>query len=125
MSQTAETVNSASKTSTWIGILTMIVGLIALGSLIASGVFLTYMIAILLVIGGFTRGIYAFSSGSLGRGILMLAFGAITVIAGFTVFSNPMLGLATITLILFAYFLVDGIHGIVLAFQLKPEKGGL
>ena len=53
----------------------------------------------------------------------MLAFGAVTVIAGFVVVANPVLGLATLTIILFAYFLVEGITGIILAFQLKPQQG--
>jgi uncharacterized membrane protein HdeD (DUF308 family) len=123
VNETAETLNSAAKTSTWMGILTVIVGIIALGSPFASGVVLTYMIGFLLIGGGITRGIYAFKAGSLGKGILMLAFGAVTIIAGFVVVANPVLGLATLTIILFAYFLVEGITGIILAFQLKPQQG--
>jgi uncharacterized membrane protein HdeD (DUF308 family) len=123
MNETAEALGDAAKTSTWMGILTVIVGIIALGSPFATGVALTYMIAILLIIGGITRSIYAFKAGSLGKGILMLAFGGITVLAGLAVFSNPALGLATITIILFFYFLIDGITGMILAFQMKPEKG--
>ena len=123
MNETAEALDSASKTSTWMGILTVIIGLIALGSPLASGVVLTYMIGFLLIGGGITRGIYAFKAGSLGKGILMLAFGAITVFAGFTVLANPLLGLTTLTIILFAYFLVEGITGIILALQVKPQKG--
>jgi uncharacterized membrane protein HdeD (DUF308 family) len=123
MNETADALNSASKTSTWMGILTVIIGIIALGSPLASGVALTYLIAALLVVGGITRTIYAFKAGSLGKGILMFLFGGITVLAGLAVFSNPAIGLATITIILFVYFLVDGITGIMLAFQMKPEKG--
>jgi uncharacterized membrane protein HdeD (DUF308 family) len=123
MNDTTEVLDSASKTSTWMGVLTLIVGIIALGSPFASGVALTYMIAALLIIGGITRSIYAFSAGSLGKGILMLLFGGITVFAGLAVFSNPLLGLATITFILFIYFLVDGITGSMLAFQMKPAQG--
>ena len=72
MNEAAEALDDASKTSTWMGFLTVIVGIIALGSPLASGVALTYLIAILLIIGGITRGIYAFKAGSLGKGILML-----------------------------------------------------
>ena len=104
MNETAEAFDSASKTSTWMGILTVIVGVIALGSPFASGVLLTYMIGFLLIGGGITRGIYAFKTGSLGKGILMLAFSAVTVIAGLVVIANPILGLATLTIILLARF---------------------
>jgi len=123
MNEKAEALDSAAKTSTWMGILTVIIGIIALGSPMASGVVLTYMIAFLLIGGGITRGIYAFKAGSLGKGILMLAFGAITIFAGFAVFANPLLGLATLTIILLVYFLVEGITEIILAFQLKPQQG--
>ena len=104
MNDTADTLDSAAKTSTWMGVLTVIIGIIALGSPMASGVALTYMIAVLLIIGGITRSIYAFQAGSLGKGLLMLAFGGITVLAGLALFSNPVLGLATITIILFHLF---------------------
>ena len=123
MNETAEALDNAPKTSTLMGILTVIIGVIALGSPLASGVVLTYMVAFLLIGGGVTRSIYAFKAGSLGKGILMLAFGAISVIAGFVVFANPVLGLATLTIILFGYFLVEGITEIMLAFRVKPEKG--
>jgi uncharacterized membrane protein HdeD (DUF308 family) len=123
MNETAEVLDSASKTTTWMGILTVLIGIIALGSPLASGVVLSYMIAFLLIGGGITRGIYALKAGSLGKGILMLAFGAITLFAGFTVLANPILGLATLTIILFAYFLIEGITGIILALQVKPQKG--
>ena len=36
---------------------------------------------------------------------------------------RPGVGLATMTLMLGVYLLVDGIFGTVLAFQVKPEKG--
>ncbi len=123
MNETAEAHANTPKTSKLMGILTVIIGVIALGSPLASGVVLTYMVAFLLIGGGVTRSIYAFKAGSLGKGILMLAFGAITVIAGFVVFANPVLGLATLTIILFGYFLVEGVTGIMLAFRVKPEKG--
>ena len=115
MTETAKAPDDAPKTSTLMGILTVVIGVIALGSPLASGVVLTYMIAFLLIGGGVTRSVYAFKAGSLGKGILMLAFGAITVIAGLVVLANPVLGLATLTLILFGYFLVEGVTGIMLA----------
>ena len=114
MNETTATLDSASKTSTWMGILTVIVGIIALGSPFASGVVLTYMIGFLLMGGGITRGIYAFRACSLGKGVLGLVFGLVTLIAGIVVVANPVLGLTTLTIILSAYFLVEGLTGIIL-----------
>ena len=123
MNQTTEILDQASKASTWMGALTLIAGILAMASPLVSGVLLTYMIGFLLILGGISRGIYAFYAGSLGKGILMFAFGAIAIIAGLVLLSNPVLGLTTLTLILFGYFLVDGVHEVILAFQLKPNKG--
>jgi uncharacterized membrane protein HdeD (DUF308 family) len=36
---------------------------------------------------------------------------------------RPLFGLASLTLVLAAYFLVDGIFEIIAAFQIKPKKG--
>jgi uncharacterized membrane protein HdeD (DUF308 family) len=36
---------------------------------------------------------------------------------------RPLLGLASLTLVLAVYFLVDGIFQIITAFQIKPHEG--
>ncbi len=47
------------------------------------------------------------------------------VIAGYGISSavRPLMGLATLALLLAAYFLVDGICEIIVAFKMKPESG--
>ena len=53
--------------------------------------------------------IYAFNAGSLGRGVVRLLFGGITVVAGVAIIGQPQIALATLTLFLAVYFVVDGI----------------
>ena len=43
--------------------------------------------------------------------------------AGVILTGRPGLGLATLTLLLGGYLVVDGISGAILAFHVRPEKG--
>jgi uncharacterized membrane protein HdeD (DUF308 family) len=45
------------------------------------------------------------------------------MLCGLVMLARPLLGLASITLVLISYFLVDGVMEIVASFQLKPQKG--
>jgi uncharacterized membrane protein HdeD (DUF308 family) len=107
----------------FLGVLTVIAGFLALIWPWISGVAVTVVVGVALVIGGMARLIGAFSAGSFGRGTLAFIGGALTLLAGVLLVARPGLGLATLTLMLGAYLLVDGIFGAVLAFQVKPESG--
>jgi uncharacterized membrane protein HdeD (DUF308 family) len=107
----------------FLGVLTVIAGILALVVPWASGVGVTLMVGFALIIGGVARLIGAFSAGSFGRGTLAFIGGALTLLAGFLLVARPGIGLATLTLMFGCYLLVDGIFGAVLAFQVKPESG--
>ena len=49
--------------------------------------------------------------------------GALTTVAGFYLFNQPLSGLASITIFLAAYFVVTGISELVSAFQIRPAEG--
>ena len=106
-----------------LGVVTVIAGFLALVMPWAGGVGVVFMVGFALIVGGVARLIAAFSAGSFGRGTLAFIGGALTLLAGVLMVARPGVGLATLTLMLGAYLLVDGIFGAVLAFQVKPEKG--
>jgi len=106
-----------------LGVVTVIVGLLALAMPWASGVGVALVVGFAMVVGGVARLVGAFSAGSFGRGTLALLGGALTVLAGVILVTRPGFGLATLTLMLGAYMVVDGIFGAVLAFQVRPESG--
>ena len=106
-----------------LGIVTVITGFLALVMPWASGVGVAFMVGLALTVGGIARIIAAFSAGSFGRGTLAFIGGALCTIAGVLMVARPGVGLATLTLMLGAYLLVDGIFGAVLAFQVRPEQG--
>ena len=116
----------AKKNAGWIiflGALTVIAGFLALVMPWASGVGVVLVVGFALIVGGIARIIAAFSAGSFGRGTLAFIGGALGLLAGVLMVARPGVGLATLTLMVGAYLLVDGIFGAVLAFQVRPEQG--
>jgi uncharacterized membrane protein HdeD (DUF308 family) len=76
-----------------------------------------------MVIAGVARTVGAFHAGSFGQGALAFIGGILTFVAGMILAARPGVGLATLTLLLAGYLLVDGIAGALLAFHVRPEKG--
>ena len=58
-----------------------------------------------------------------GLGLLIFVVGALTAVAGFYLFNQPLAGLASITIFLAVYFVVTGIFELVSAFQIRPAEG--
>lgn len=119
-------VQVAKKNAGWLvalGVLTVIAGGLAIGSPLLSGLSVVVFIGVALAIGGVARTIAAFSAGSFGQGTLAFIGGIFTFGAGLILAARPGIGLATLTLMLGAYLLVDGISGTVLAFRVRPESG--
>ena len=130
MGELRETIGSwaqkAAKNAGWIvalGVVTVIAGFLAMGSPWASGLGVVVFIGVAMAIGGVARTIGAFSAGSFGQGTLAFIGGMLTVWVGLVLTGRPGIGLATLTLLLGGYLLVDGISSAVLAFHVRPESG--
>jgi uncharacterized membrane protein HdeD (DUF308 family) len=105
------------------GIILLICGVLAVGSPFAAGVSVTIMVGSLLIIGGISQCFLAFQAGAFGKGLLIFLMGALTAVAGFYLFGQPLAGLATITIFLAAYFIVTGIFELIAAIQIRPAEG--
>jgi uncharacterized membrane protein HdeD (DUF308 family) len=119
-------VQTAAKNAGWLvvlGVVTLVAGLLAMGSPLASGLGVVALIGIALVIGGIARIMAAFSAGSFGQGVLAFIGGMITFAAGLALAGRPGIGLTTLTLLLGIYLVVDGISSAILAFHVRPDKG--
>jgi uncharacterized membrane protein HdeD (DUF308 family) len=106
-----------------IGIIMLICGFVAIGSPLAAGLSVTIVVGVMLIVGGVAQCFLAFQAGAFGKGLLTFIMGALTAVAGFYLFNQPLAGLASITIFLAAYFVITGIFELVSAFQIRPAEG--
>ena len=123
MTAAGDMIKASSRMGTMMGIATMIMGFLAIAVPMFTGVAITVVIAVLLLAAGIAMTVYAFSAETFGRGLFQFLFGGITALAGVAIFARPLIGLASITVVLTVYFFVDGIMAVVAGFQAKPMKG--
>jgi len=110
-------------TLVFMGLLSMLAGILALGAPLVVGTTATMLVGIALLVGGLFETVTAFSASPARSRFASLLGGLLSVVCGGLVLARPLLGLAVLTLVLAAYFLVDGLLRIALAFQLKPLRG--
>jgi uncharacterized membrane protein HdeD (DUF308 family) len=105
------------------GVLSIIAGLMAIGSPFMTGAFVTSLIGAMLLLNGILELFHAFTSGGWKAGILAFLGGALAIIVGAMIMARPVIGAAIIGIVLIIFFFVDGITRITLAFKLKPLTG--
>jgi uncharacterized membrane protein HdeD (DUF308 family) len=102
-----------------LGVVYLVAGIIALGSVVSATVATVYVVGIMMIIAGVAEVINAFQIRTWGRFLFWLALGVLYVIAGFVAFDNPLLTAVWLTLILGAALVASGIMRIFLAFNMK------
>src|SRR5215471_12772355 len=110
--------------SGWIvalGVVYVIAGIIALGSVVFATVVTVFIVGVMMLIAGVAEVINAFQIKSWGKFLLWLLLGALYIVAGFVTFENPLLAAAVLTLLLGFSLLASGVMRIVLAFSMKDE----
>ena len=123
MNEISDAMRAPSRMGTVLGIATIIFGILAMMMPMVSGITVAAIVAVLLIAGGIARSIFAFKAGSFGKGLLMFLFGGFSVLCGVIMLARPLIGLASLTMVLVVYFLVDGIFEIIAGFKLKGVKG--
>ena len=102
-----------------LGVVYLITGIIALGSVFAATVASVYVVGIMMLIAGVFEVINAFQIKTWARFLFWLALGVLYIIAGFVAFDNPLLTAVWLTLILGAALVASGIMRIFLAFNMQ------
>lgn len=116
---TMNELTQVSKSAKIWGWIILIAGVLAVLSPLVSGLAVAMMVAILLVFAGLTRVVHAFQGGGFWTGLL----GVLAAVAGLVMMGRPLLGLASLTMILIVYFLFVGIAEISAAIQVRPSPG--
>ena len=111
--------------SGWIialGVIYVIAGFIALGSVVMATVASVFVVGVMMIIAGVAEVFNAFQMKSWGKFLVWALLGVLYIIAGFFAFENPLLAAAVLTLFLGASLVASGLVRLFLAFSMKRES---
>jgi uncharacterized membrane protein HdeD (DUF308 family) len=112
--------------STWSivwGILLIVFGVLAIGSPFLAAVAVSAVIAWLIILAGVVHLVLAFHVHRAGNMIWKLLVGLAYLFFGIYLLMHPVLGVASLTLVLAWLFLIEGILDIILFFQMRSMRG--
>ncbi len=104
-----------------LGVIYVVAGIIALGSMLTATVASVLVVGVMMTIVGIAEIVSAFQLDSWGKTLLWGLVGLLYVVAGFVTFQNPLLAAAFLTLVLGFSLTASGIVRFVLAFGMKNE----
>jgi uncharacterized membrane protein HdeD (DUF308 family) len=104
-----------------LGIVYVVAGFIALGSIVTATVASVFIVGIMMIICGAAELINAFQIKSWGKFLIWALLGVLYIVAGFVTFENPLFAAVLLTLLLGASLVASGIVRLFLAFNMKRE----
>jgi uncharacterized membrane protein HdeD (DUF308 family) len=116
-------VKQASTLSIVWGVLLVIFGMVAVGSPFLAAVAVNVAIAWLIALAGVVHLMLAFRAHGAGSMIWKLLVGIAYILFGAYLIMHPVLGVASLTLILASLFLIEGILNIILFFKMRSLGG--
>jgi uncharacterized membrane protein HdeD (DUF308 family) len=105
------------------GVMLIVFGMLAIGSPLLAAVAVNALIAWLIVLAGVVHVVIAFRAHGAGGIIWRLLVGLAYIFIGGYLLVHPLLGVATLTLLLASLFLFEGVLDLVLYFKLRPLLG--
>jgi uncharacterized membrane protein HdeD (DUF308 family) len=104
-------------------VLLILFGIVAIGSPLLAAVAVSALIAWLIILAGAVHLVVAFHAHGAGSMIWKLLVGLAYIAFGGYLLMHPLLGVASLTLLLASLFLIEGVLDIVLYFNLRPARG--
>lgn len=124
MNNLTEAAKAGGKRMTTFGVMAIILGMLAMLAPGFTGLSIAMLLGGLVLISGIVRMIWAFQSGSLGRGLWMFAIGGLTLLCGIALLAHPLFASGVLTIVLAVYFIADGISEIAAGFGRRGDGGG-
>jgi uncharacterized membrane protein HdeD (DUF308 family) len=106
-----------------VGVLLILAGLLALLLPLMASLAVEAVVGWAFMLAGVTQLVYAFRAKGWGGFAWQILIGAIFVLGGFTLVTNPVAGLFSLTLVIIATFVASGILKILIGFRLRPVDG--
>ncbi len=105
------------------GVLLIVFGMVAIGAPLLAAVAVATLVAWLIVLAGVVHLMVAFRVHGAGSMVWKLLVGIAYLCIGVYLMVHPLLGVASLTLLLASLFLVEGILDIVLFVKMRPIHG--
>jgi uncharacterized membrane protein HdeD (DUF308 family) len=118
----------AKKATGWsiaISVLMIIAGLFAIVLPLEAGIAVNLFIGWMLLFAAAAHFVYAWSTRHSGGVIWKVLLGILYLVIGFYLLEHPARGLATLTLVLAYYLLIEGVMEIILFFQHRAAPGSV
>lgn len=112
--------NKTSHSVTACGIIAIIMGVLAMLAPGFTGFSILLLVGILVTLTGAARLVWAFTLGSFGKGIVMFTIGLLTLVCGVAMLANPVFASGLMTILLTAYFIIDGVIEIIAGLMMRP-----
>jgi uncharacterized membrane protein HdeD (DUF308 family) len=118
-----EAIRQASTLSILWGVLLIVFGMFAVGSPFIAAVAVSIAVAWLIILAGVVHLMLALHAHRAGRLVWKLLVGLAYVSFGVYLILHPVLGVASLTLMLAVLFLIEGILDVILFFQMRSMRG--
>ncbi len=107
------------------GLVLSVLGVVSIASPAVAGTAVVYVIGGMLLLAGVFQVFAAWRSEGWSDKIVPSIIGVLTILAGSSVLAHPLLGMATLALMLSVVFIVEGVWKIVASFSYRPAPGWL
>jgi len=123
MTRSTATRAMMAKNLKWLGVVTLILGGLAVASPLMTGLSVALLVGVLVVAGGIARMFWALRAGSLGRGLFQFAIGGLTLLCGLVLVTDPVFASGVLTIMITIYLVIDGVCEIGAAWRMRPAGG--
>lgn len=123
MSSISREIRSGGRRMTFLGIVTILLGLAAMATPLMTGLSIVMIVGCFVIIAGIMRMVWAFGAGTFGRGLLALAIGGLILLCGLALVANPLFGSGILTTIIALCLIADGIAEVMGAFRVGSGPG--
>jgi len=114
------------RATTWsivLSVLMIAAGVLAICVPAIAGIAITALVGWLLIFSGLLHLAFAWRGGRAGAVLWEILIGVLYGVIGFYLLARPIGGLASLTLAIAMYLLIEGILELVLSFRLRPAPG--
>ncbi len=121
--RTTDVVKEVTGITTGLGVLMIVLGVLAVALPLATGIGISILVGCIVVISGFAYLAYAFAARGAGSFIWRMLIGIVYVIGGFYLVFHPGLALTSLTLLLAAFFVAEGVMEMIVFFRFRSLPG--